>query len=145
MQGEGERVCMHESFHGWQHLVRLCWLPQEKAGLSLPEAAAQLQAFYFTWLLPFERWIMHEYRACTATTRVPANVVHRLAFDRGHDSVLTHTVKAFCAVCQGPTEGHAYCVAGRHDLSVDDGTAPPIDFCIITIMRGWSVLPLSRN
>jgi hypothetical protein len=131
-QGDGESVFVYESFHGWQHLVRLCWLPEDKPTLSLPKAAAQLQSFYYTWILPFERWIMHEYSACTATARVPAQVVRRLALDRGHDSVLTHAVKGFGAVAQGPTEGYNQCVAGRHDLSLDDGA---LDFSLLTVRR----------
>ena len=98
-----------------------CWVAGEKPEADLPRLAARLQAYYYTWLLPFERWLMYEYHACTATASVPAHLVRRLAADRGYDWVLKFVVKYFAAVAEAPREGYEHCVAGRHDLSLDDG------------------------
>ena len=121
LQGDGTRAYRYEGAHGWRALVGPCWLTGDKAAPHLPRLAARLQAYYYTWLLPFERWLMHEHRACTATARVPAALVRRLAADRAQDCTLTFAVKYFAAVAEAPRGGFARCVAGRHDLSIDDG------------------------
>jgi hypothetical protein len=124
-QGNGEKIHEFEDASAWRHLAMSTWLGfGDMARENVAIHAARLQAWYRTWLLPYEIHLMESNADVTATVYLPAGTIRRLAMERTQDNVLQFVVKYFAGLAG--TEGDEG-IQGHHDI-MGEACALPSSF-----------------